>query len=90
MASCVTSRSLPFALRDKDGAEGTGYTFTVGRNGGAIHDIVEREIAEIIKGSDADRIEWIWSKLWWALHYGGRGGRRNRIVCSSPDQRSPA
>jgi L-alanine-DL-glutamate epimerase-like enolase superfamily enzyme len=61
-------------LRDKDGAEGTGYTFTVGRNGGAIHDIVEREIAEIIKGSDADRIEWIWNKLWWALHYGGRGG----------------
>jgi L-alanine-DL-glutamate epimerase-like enolase superfamily enzyme len=61
-------------LRDKDGAEGTGYTFTVGRNGGAIHDIVRREIAEIIKDSDADRIEWIWNKLWWALHYGGRGG----------------
>src|SRR4029079_9096407 len=61
-------------LRDKDGAEGTGYTFTVGRNGGAIHDIVKREIAEIITDCDADRIEWIWNKLWWALHYGGRGG----------------
>src|SRR4051794_30410373 len=61
-------------LRDRDGAEGSGYTFTVGRNGGAIHDIVTREIAEIVKGQDADRIEWLWNRLWWDLHYGGRGG----------------
>ena len=27
-------------VRDADGAEGIGYTFTVGRNGGAIHDIL--------------------------------------------------
>ena len=25
-------------------------------------------------GEDADRIEQLWQKLWWALHYGGRGG----------------
>ena len=37
-------------IRDEDGAEGVGYTFTVGRNGGAIADIIEREIAEIIAG----------------------------------------
>src|SRR5436190_10543392 len=61
-------------LRDREGTEGTGYTFTVGRNGGAIHDIIAREITEIIKGHDADRIEWLWNKLWWDLHYGGRGG----------------
>ena len=30
-------------VRDADGAEGIGYTFTVGRNGGAIHDILSRE-----------------------------------------------
>src|SRR4051794_5517440 len=61
-------------VRDRDGAEGIGYTFTVGRNGGAIHNIVAREIAEIIAGVDSDRIEWIWNRLWWDLHYGGRGG----------------
>lgn len=61
-------------VRDRDGAEGVGYTFTVGRNGGAIHDVVSREIAEIVAGVDADRIEWIWNRLWWDLHYGGRGG----------------
>jgi L-alanine-DL-glutamate epimerase-like enolase superfamily enzyme len=61
-------------VRDADGAEGVGYTFTVGRNGGAIHDILGREIPEIVRGRDADRIEFLWNRLWWDLHYGGRGG----------------
>lgn len=61
-------------VRDADGAEGLGYTFTVGRNGGAIHDILAREVPEILDGEDADLIERLWQKLWWALHYGGRGG----------------
>lgn len=61
-------------VRDADGAEGVGYTFTVGRNGGAIADILAREMPELLIGEDADRIEHLWQKLWWALHYGGRGG----------------
>ena len=61
-------------LRDADGAEGVGYTFTVGRNGGAVADILAREVPEILVGEDADLIEQLWQKLWWALHYGGRGG----------------
>jgi len=61
-------------VRDADGAEGMGYTFTVGRNGGAIHDILRREIPEIVAGQDANRIEFLWNRLWWGLHYGGRGG----------------
>ena len=61
-------------LRDREGTEGTGYTFTVGRNGGAIHDIIAREITEILIGQEADRIEWLSHRLWWDLHYGGRGG----------------
>jgi L-alanine-DL-glutamate epimerase-like enolase superfamily enzyme len=31
-------------VRDADGTEGVGYTYTVGRNGGAIADILRREI----------------------------------------------
>lgn len=61
-------------LRDADGAEGVGYTYTVGRNGGAVHDILVRDIREIVAGQDADRIEAIWQRVWWGLHYGGRGG----------------
>ena len=61
-------------LRDREGAEGVGYTFTVGRNGGAIHEILSREVPDIVAGQDADRIEFLWNQLWWDLHYGGRGG----------------
>ena len=61
-------------VRDGDGAEGVGYTFTVGRNGAAIDAILRRELPEIAAGEDADAIERIWQKVWWALHYGGRGG----------------
>jgi L-alanine-DL-glutamate epimerase-like enolase superfamily enzyme len=61
-------------VRDSDGAEGVGYTYTVGRNGGAIADILRREIPPLIEGREADDTEGIWHHVWWALHYGGRGG----------------
>src|SRR6201996_4824628 len=61
-------------LRDSEGAEGVGYTYTVGRNGGAVADILLREVPELIEGQEADDTEAIWQRVWWALHYGGRGG----------------
>jgi L-alanine-DL-glutamate epimerase-like enolase superfamily enzyme len=61
-------------LRDEEGAEGTGYTFTVGRNGGAIANTIASEVTGIVLGLDADMIEAIWNRLWWETHYGGRGG----------------
>jgi len=61
-------------VRDADGAEGVGYTYTCGRNGAAIRAVLEREVAELARGEDADRIERLWQKVWWATHYGGRGG----------------
>src|SRR5918992_2403618 len=61
-------------VRDSDGAEGVGYTYTVGRNGGAIADILRREIPELIEGREADDTEAIWHHVWWSLHYGGGGG----------------
>ena len=61
-------------LRDADGAEGVGYTYTCGRNGAAIDAILRRDIPDQIIGRDADRIEHIWQLLWWGQHYGGRGG----------------
>jgi L-alanine-DL-glutamate epimerase-like enolase superfamily enzyme len=61
-------------ITDGDGAAGTGYTFTGGHNGGAIFDIASREFLPHVVGEDADSIEQLWNKLWWASHYGGRGG----------------
>src|ERR1700710_148685 len=61
-------------VRDADGAEGVGYTYTVGRNGGAVADILKREIPPLVEGREADDTESIWHHVWWGLHYGGRGG----------------
>src|ERR1700755_3716466 len=47
-------------VRDADGAEGVGYTYTVGRNGGAVADALRREIPELIEGHEADDTEAIW------------------------------
>ena len=61
-------------VRDEEGTEGSGYTYTVGVNGGAIQNILHRDLAPMLTGQEADRIEWLWQRMWWALHYGGRGG----------------
>lgn len=61
-------------LRDDDGAEGVGYTYTVGAGGAAVHALVARDLAPVLAGRDAGRIEELWQTMWWALHYGGRGG----------------
>src|SRR5215218_4045954 len=61
-------------VRDTDGALGVGYTFTVGRNGAAVDAVLARELPDLVVGEDPELIEQLWQKLWWALHYGGRGG----------------
>jgi L-alanine-DL-glutamate epimerase-like enolase superfamily enzyme len=61
-------------IRDGEGAEGVGYTYTVGRNGGAIADILRRELPDLIVGLEAADTEASWHRVWWGLHYGGRGG----------------
>jgi L-alanine-DL-glutamate epimerase-like enolase superfamily enzyme len=61
-------------VRDADGAEGLGYTFTVGASGLAIVTLIDRYLMHRLVGLDAERIEQCWQHMWWALHYGGRGG----------------
>jgi L-alanine-DL-glutamate epimerase-like enolase superfamily enzyme len=61
-------------VRDADGAEGLGYTYTVGAGGGAIHDLIVRDLGPALAGADETRIEALWRRLWWQVHYVGRGG----------------
>ena len=42
---------------DDAGAEGMGYTYTVGCNGAAIHSQIQRDLAPLLIGQSADRIE---------------------------------
>ncbi|MCL4136960.1 UNVERIFIED_CONTAM: hypothetical protein GTU68_024877, partial [Idotea baltica] len=58
-----------------DGATGMGYTYSVGQVGGtSIATLVKDNLAPILMGEDPRRIEHLWKKMWWALHYVGRGG----------------
>jgi L-alanine-DL-glutamate epimerase-like enolase superfamily enzyme len=59
---------------DEDGAEGLGYTYTVGAGGGAMRNLIERDLRPLLEGQDPTRIEALWQKLWWGTHYVGRGG----------------
>jgi L-alanine-DL-glutamate epimerase-like enolase superfamily enzyme len=61
-------------LRAADGAEGVGYTYTVGAGGGAIRSLIARDLAPALAGADETRIEALWERMWWRLHYVGRGG----------------
>jgi len=67
-------------VRDTEGAEGLGYTYTVGAGGAAVHAILARDLAPLLVGRDAERIEEIWNAMWWALHYGGRGGAQGLAI----------
>jgi L-alanine-DL-glutamate epimerase-like enolase superfamily enzyme len=63
-----------------DGAEGVGYTYTVGRGGGAIRSLIERDLKDLLAGRDGDAIEARWQQMWWALHFAGRGGQASAAI----------
>lgn len=59
---------------DDSGLKGLGYTYTVGAGGAAVVSMIERDLAPILIGEDPRRIERLWERMWWRLHYAGRGG----------------
>ena len=61
-------------VRDTDGVEGIGYTYTVGAGGAAVHALIDHDLRPVLIGAEAEHIEALWQKMWWRLHYGGRGG----------------
>jgi L-alanine-DL-glutamate epimerase-like enolase superfamily enzyme len=67
-------------LRDGEGAEGLGYTYTVGAGGGAIALLIDRDLRPLVMEAEADRIEALWQRMWWALHFGGRGGAQSLAI----------
>ena len=57
------------------GQQGLGYTYCVGDIGGdAIRSVIERELKPLLLGSDGGDVESIWNRMWWHLHFVGRGG----------------
>jgi L-alanine-DL-glutamate epimerase-like enolase superfamily enzyme len=67
-------------LFDTAGVEGMGYTYTVGTNGGAALSNLSRDLVPLLQDADPDRIESLWNRMWWRLHYGGRGGSASLAI----------
>ena len=62
-------------VQTSDGVEGLGYTYCVGDVGGAaIHSLVRDDLGPLLVGEDSDRIERVWERMWWHVHFVGRGG----------------
>jgi L-alanine-DL-glutamate epimerase-like enolase superfamily enzyme len=62
-------------VTDDDSAEGMGYTYTVGNIGGsAIAAMLRDDVAPLIEAANPSRIEALWQRMWWHLHFVGRGG----------------
>lgn len=57
-----------------DGSTGTGYSYTGGRGGNAIHAMIARDLAPYLIGRDAAEIDRIHDDLEGHFHYVGRGG----------------
>jgi L-alanine-DL-glutamate epimerase-like enolase superfamily enzyme len=57
-----------------EGLQGIGYTYTIGLGGTAICSLIDKELKPMLIGTDPTRISQLWEKMWWRLHYVGRGG----------------
>ena len=51
-----------------DGAQGTGYTYTIGTGGSSVVALLRDHLAPRLIGRDADEIERIWRDLYFATH----------------------
>jgi L-alanine-DL-glutamate epimerase-like enolase superfamily enzyme len=62
-------------IRCVTGEQGVGYTYTVGKIGGAaIYAMLKQDLIPWLIGQDPRRIEQLWEQMAWRLHYVGRGG----------------
>ncbi len=57
-----------------DGAEGTGYTYTIGKGGHAIRAMIEHDVAPFLRGREAGDVEALHDAMQMDLHWVGRGG----------------
>lgn len=62
-------------LQADNGLAGLGYTYTVGTAGAAaVANLIERDLAPIVRAGDPRRVSAQWDAMWRATHYVGRGG----------------
>jgi L-alanine-DL-glutamate epimerase-like enolase superfamily enzyme len=66
--SFVSQETPIVTVHDSDGAQGTGYSYTIGTGGPSIMALLEHTLAPALIGRDADRIDGIWRDLLFTTH----------------------
>jgi L-alanine-DL-glutamate epimerase-like enolase superfamily enzyme len=66
--SFVTQETPIVRIACDDGAEGTGYTYTIGTGGSSVVALLRDHLAPKLVGRDPDCIEAIWKDLFFATH----------------------
>jgi L-alanine-DL-glutamate epimerase-like enolase superfamily enzyme len=61
-------------IRTDDGAEGLGYSYTIGVGGSAAAAFARDELTPLLLGQPALDTEALWQRLWWGTNSVGRGG----------------
>jgi len=69
-------------IRTDDGAEGLGYTYTIGTGGRAIMALIQYDLAPHLIGEDPERIEYLWRKLWFMTHATVVGAVTSLALCA--------
>ena len=60
---CFSSQETPIlTLTDSDGAQGTGYSYTIGQGGSSVMRLLLDHLAPQLIGKDPARIESIWRR----------------------------
>ena len=62
------------SIRDADGTEGTGYTYTGGKGGTAIQAMIENDLKPFLLDREAAAVEDLFDAMQWHIHYVARGG----------------
>jgi len=66
--SFVSQETPLVRIVDRDGAIGTGYTYTIGTGGSSIMALLRDHLAPLLIGRDAESIEAIWRDLLFSTH----------------------
>lgn len=66
--SFVSQETPIVTITDSDGAQGTGYSYTIGTGGPAVVSLIRDTLAPRLIGREAEEIEGIWRELLFATH----------------------
>lgn len=66
--SFIKQETIFVDIETEDGVVGTGYSYTIGTGGRAVLEMLRHDVVPLLAGEDANQIESIWQKIFWATH----------------------